>query len=372
MSLFNEMQEAVASPHDYARGLKDNGKKIIGYFCSYVPEEIIHAAGLHPMRLFGNSSEIQQADAHLQSYSCSLVRGAMEQGLSGQVDYLTGTVFPHTCDSIQRLSDLWRLNTSFTFFADIVLPVKLDTHSARLYMIDVLSRFRHELADAFGVEITDAALSQSMDEYTTIRGSLKKLYELKSADPSLLRGSDLYTIVKASLFMDRTRLAAELPPLVEEVEGGAYRFDFAPEKRLVMIGSICDHPDIYTMIENLGGAVVYDDLCTGSRYFNGDYTRTDEPLTDIAEFYRTRLVCPAKFSDLDARGMALTRMATQHKVDGAIFLQLKFCDPHAFDYPYLKETLADAGVPSLLLEVEDRLPSEGQLSTRFETFIEML
>jgi benzoyl-CoA reductase subunit C len=62
----------------------------------------------------------------------------------------------------------------------------------------------------------------------------------------------------------------------------------------------------------------------------------------------------------------------EHKVDGVIFLMLKFCDPHAFDYPYLKGFLDAENVPSMLLEIEGQLPPEGQLMTRFETFIEML
>jgi len=32
----------------------------------------------------------------------------------------------------------------------------------------------------------------------------------------------------------------------------------------------------------------------------------------------------------------------------------------------------EIGVPTLLLEVEEQLPSEGQFRTRFETFIDML
>ena len=55
-----------------------------------------------------------------------------------------------------------------------------------------------------------------------------------------------------------------------------------------------------------------------------------------------------------------------------IFFLLKFCDPHAFDYPYLKEALDREGIPSMLLEVEDRLPADGQLRTRFEAFVEMI
>ncbi|MGD0211232.1 MAG: 2-hydroxyacyl-CoA dehydratase family protein, partial [Desulfomonilia bacterium] len=131
MKLIQEFQQISSDPHGYAREMKGQGKKCIGYFCSYTPEEIIHAAGIHPMRLFGAKDDTGIADRHLQAYCCSLVRGALADVLSGRLNYLDGAVFPHTCDSIQRLSDIWRLNTAFRFFADIVLPVKLTTESSR-------------------------------------------------------------------------------------------------------------------------------------------------------------------------------------------------------------------------------------------------
>ncbi|MEK7826534.1 MAG: 2-hydroxyacyl-CoA dehydratase family protein, partial [Thermodesulfobacteriota bacterium] len=68
----------------------------------------------------------------------------------------------------------------------------------------------------------------------------------------------------------------------------------------------------------------------------------------------------------------LVRLVRVKQAQGVIFFLLKFCDPHAFDYPYLKEALDRAGVPSMLLEVEDRLPADGQLRTRFEAFVEMI
>jgi len=113
MEPIEAFRNAAGNPHEYGRRLKNQGANVLGYFCSYTPEEIIHAAGVHPMRLFGAQGDTGIADAHLQAYCCSLVRGALSDVLSGTLDYLDGAVFPHTCDSIQRLSDIWRLNTGF-------------------------------------------------------------------------------------------------------------------------------------------------------------------------------------------------------------------------------------------------------------------
>ena len=94
--------DIAADPVGYARDWKARTHaKIVGYFCSYVPEEIIWAAGALPYRILGGGQTTARADAHLQAYSCSLIRGALDDALAGRLDFLDGTVFPHTCDSIQ-------------------------------------------------------------------------------------------------------------------------------------------------------------------------------------------------------------------------------------------------------------------------------
>ncbi len=373
MKLLDEFYGILDDPYAYGKKLKaEKNKKIIGYFCSYTPEEIIYAAGVHPMRLFGTRGDITLADAHFQAYCCSLVRGALEEALKGELNFLDGTVFPHTCDSIQRLSDVWRLNTTFGFFADIVLPVKLNTESARRYMIDVLNRFRKDFEKGFGREITDDHLRKAIDTYNRIRTYLAQVYDLRSENPGIISGSDVYAIVRASMIMDRDDLSDKLPVVVEGIKRGDAAVDNGTKKRILLVGSVCDHPDVYRIIEESGGTVVWDDLCTGSRYFSGIIENGEDPVESLAKRYMERVVCPAKHLSAVSRGEHLMRLVREKKAEGVIFLLLKFCDPHAFDYPYMKEYCDREGIPSMLLEIEDRLPSEGQLLTRFETFMHML
>lgn len=372
MEVLNDFYRVVENPYEYARELKKSGKRIIGYFCSYTPEEIISASGAHPMRLFGTEGDITLADSHLQPYCCSLVRGALEEALGGRLDFLDGTVFPHTCDSIQRLSDIWRLNTNFGFFADVVLPVKLNTESSREYFADVLKKFRRDLEKGLGVKITDEKLNEAITRYNEIRRSLKVVYEMHSKEPGILSGRDLYAVTRASMIMERDDLLAKLSLLTEALKKGGRSGKGKGEKRLILAGSVCDHPDVYTIIEDLGGVVVWDDLCTGSRYFEGNIEEGGDPVEAIAARYAERLVCPAKHLSNTARGDNIVRIAKEHDAGGVVFFLLKFCDPHDFDYPYMKESLDRENIPSMLLEVEDRLPSEAQLKTRFETFIHML
>lgn len=373
MDELSNFSRAAALPERYGEELKKEGNRIIGYFCSYCPEEIIHAAGLHPMRLFGTSQPIVKADRHLQAYCCSLARGALENALSGAFDFLDGAVFPHTCDTIQRLSDIWRLNTDFGFFADVVLPVTLDRESAKEYLEAILRKFKRDLEGWVGAEITDEALHRSIETYNAIRTRLGRLYRLRSDNPGIIGGSDVATIVRGSMIMKRDSLPEHLDRLLEEIKEGRYSTGGGDRgKRLIIAGSICDHADFYGIVEQSGGVVVGDDLCTGGRYFEGLTEGNGDPVAAIARRYAARPICPAKHLSGSARGKALIAEVKKHNAQGVIFFLLKFCDPHAFDYPYLKAMLEKAFIPSMLIEVEDQLPPEGQLKTRFETFMHML
>lgn len=373
MEHFGEFQAVVEHPDEYARRLKEeSGKKVIGYTCSYLPEEVILAADAHPLRLFGTKENIHLADSHLQSYCCSVVRGILEEALSRRVDLLDGMVFPHTCDSMQRLSDIWRLNIPFGFHLDVILPVKLDTLSAQHYMINVLKKFRTDLEEKLQVEISDEALVKAIATTNAIRQSIREIYELRSRNPQILAGADLWTLVRAAMIMDRERMAVLLFETVAELKAKAETPPGHRLKRIILAGGICNHPDIYPMIEQAGGAVVWDDFCTGARYFTELIYEGIDPLSRISERLLNRVVCPAKHSDLDSRARRLIQLVKEKNAQGVIFLLLKFCDPHAFDYPYLKKSLEEADIALLLVEIDDPLSAEGQLKTRFEAFLEML
>lgn len=373
MDRIAELRTIVDNPYPYLQKLKDEtGKKIVGTVCSYTPEELIFAAGALPVRLFGSDAGIHRADLHLQSYCCSLVRGILEEALSGRLDLLDGMVFPHTCDSIQRLSDVWRLNLVRAFHADVVLPVKLTTPSARQYLLDVLQKFKLDLEHGLNREITEAGLIHAVKIYNAIREGMTHLYQLRCDNPQVLSGRDFNTIIRAAMIMDREAFLESLKAIVADAQEACADAKPSGAKRLMLSGGICNHPDIYDAIESAGGIVVGDDLCTGSRYFAGAIDESLPPLIAIAERYIERVNCPAKHAGLTRRGDDLVAAARACRADGVVFLLLKFCDPHAFDYPYVKAMLDREKIPSLLLEMEERTEAGGQLQTRLETFIQIL
>ena len=371
MQALEALKSIAADAKTYAHQWKEKtGGKVVGTLCSYAPEELILAGGALAFRIVGGSGSVSKADAHLQAYSCSLVRGALEDALDGTLDFLDGAIFPHTCDSIQRLSDIWRMNARTGFHLDVVLPVKLNTDSARNYMAAVMGNARSELEALLDRSISDADLQQAIDVYNGIRTTMQRLYTLRADRPEAISGSDVHAIVRASMVMDRRDFLDNLTRVVDRLEQSSSGNLAA--KRIFLSGGVCNLPDVYGTIESAGGCVVGDDLCTGSRGLTGLIDTDKDPIAAIAGRYARRAVCPAKHSGNTSRGDELVRLARAHRADGVVFIFLKFCDPHAFDYPYLKSMLDHAGIPSLLVELEEQAISQGQFQTRCEAFIEML
>jgi bcr-type benzoyl-CoA reductase subunit C len=364
--------QIAADPRSYAAGWKkQNGAKVIGHFCSYAPEEIVTAAGALGFRILPSGRAITRADAHLQSYCCELVRGTLEDVLAGDLDFLDGVIFPHTCDSIQRLSDIWRLNTTFGFHSDLMVPSKLNTQSAVDYLTDILASLRNELAGWLDTPISDDALHDAIVLHNRIRTSFKQLYELRNKTPGLLPGRDWHAVMTAGLVMERTSLAEHLGELVKALEHEHPSGQASP-KRVVLSGGICTVPEIYTFIEAAGGAIVWDDLCMGGRYFDGLVSETMTPDEALARRYAARSVCPAKHTGITSRGDHLVEIVARSRAQGVVFLKLTFCDPHAFDYPYMKQMLDEKGIASILIELETLSQASAQIQTRCQAFMEMI
>jgi bzd-type benzoyl-CoA reductase N subunit len=330
---------------------------------------MIQAAGLLPVRILSSKDKISLASKHLQSYSCSLIQSSLEAGLRGDLNFLNGTVFPHTCDSIMRLSDIWAENLHFPFHWDLVLPVKLHTKSARAYLIQELHRFRVGLQEFVGHPISDEDLRVSIALSNQNRTLLREFYLQRIEHPGRLSGSETLAIIKTATLMPKKEHTAWLKKLLSQF---GPREDYLPGGApLFLAGSVCDQSQIYDLIETCGASIVGDDLCTGWRYFAEDVSEEGNPLEALADRFIRRVPCPCKYNPGIDRAEDLLKRIAESRAQGVIFILLKFCDPHAFDYPYLKGKLEEIRVPSLLLEVEPGDMPLGAIETRLKAFIEI-
>jgi benzoyl-CoA reductase/2-hydroxyglutaryl-CoA dehydratase subunit BcrC/BadD/HgdB len=234
----------------------------------------------------------------------------------------------------------------------------------------VLARFKADLEAALGISITDADLEKSIALFNRIRTHLSAIHDFRVRYPKRLPGADMNALVKGAMIMDRDDVDILLSGVVQSLE--QLPVPDTPAKRVVLAGSVCDTPDLFDAIEAAGGAVVGDDLCTGQRWFDNLVPQDRPPLAAIADRYRTRATCPAKHAGLTVRADLLLSLVDRTRADGVIFPMLKFCDPHAFDHPYLKECMDAHGIRSMALDIEDSRQNQGQIETRIETFIQML
>jgi len=176
----NNLVEAARTP---LRGWPNRypGCQPMGYLCSYVPEEIIHAGGFAPVRVRRNAEPLRQVDAHLQSFTCALCRSSLDQAICGELDFLAGVIFAHTCDAMQSLAGLWQMNAVPEHYVDIVMqPTSLGSASAHSYLVAELNRFRPRLAAFIGRAIADEDLWTSIALYNETQPLVQTLLPLRN------------------------------------------------------------------------------------------------------------------------------------------------------------------------------------------------
>ncbi len=372
--------EICENRYEIPKQLKsENHKKVFGYFCTYFPAELIHAAGMLSIRILGDRRRPTYAEAHLPSFGCSFVRSALDLGLRGALDYLDGVIFFHTCDSNRVLSDVWRQNFKDQFIANVIFPVKLNDRRSNKFLLQELKSFKSRLEKYLGISIKRDKLWESIQIYEKNRDLLKEVYQWREKNPGILRGSDILNMVISSMVIPKEEHNKLLEELISRLNGNKLpQRETEESAKVVLSGNICAFPDIIDVIEESKASVVNDDLCTGSRYFL-DYAdnmhnvrRDGDPLVYIARRYLGKSPCPIKYNSEFSREQAILDMVEKSKADGVIFLVLRSCDPCSFDYPLLKEALDEKGYPSLLIEYDQQTSSFGAIRTRVEAFVEMV
>ena len=365
-----DFEAVCADPYAIAREAAASGRRVAGSMCTYAPGELLHAAGYLPVRILGWTDGTQLADSLMQSYACTVARSALHAALSGDLDFLELMLFTHTCDTIQNLTDIWKRNLPRMRHLSIAMPVCTAGEAPVTLLCDELRRARAFL-ESGGVAVTDEALWESIRLYGEDRAMMRKLYALRRERPGRLSGRRMLSVAVSSLLMPKEDHLALVSGLVGELEhASGHPADDKP--RVFVVGSVCQLTEYMAAIEDAGCMVADDDLCTGAREFAFDTVDAGDPIESIARTYLARTPCPAKHRPGYDVGKDVHDKARLCGAEGVVMLFTKFCDPWAFDYPRIRETLEAAGLPSLLLEIEPHQPPAEQFRTRVEAFAEML
>jgi len=358
---------AVNRQNEYLAGLASGGRKILGYFCTYTPIELVHSCGFIPVRVRGEVGPISKADSLAPSFICPYMRHALENALNGEYDFLTGIVQAYTCDVACGLTKIWQENIPGEIFHTIPLPYN-DTADSRHFFhaaIDELKSKMEEIGGAF----TDKALEDSLDLYGEIRRMILELYRMRYARRLPLSAGELLLVIWSGFVTTPEDYHQMLRDLISELSETEIREEHGVP--VLVSGSLIEEPRVLELLEECGGKVVADDLCTGLRHFyppSGEGQTATERLIDR---YMNRFLCPSR-SKAEKRIPLIRRLINDSRARGVVFLFQKFCTPHLADHPILADQLKKVGIPSVAIEMEEAGIGEGQIRTRLEAFFEML
>jgi bzd-type benzoyl-CoA reductase N subunit len=368
---FSEATKTLLNPA--LKNWKDQGGKILGYFCSTVPEELITAAGLVPFRMRATgSTSTEESDAFYSSINCSFARHCFNLALTGEFKFLDGVICINSCDHVRRIYDNWIRFVPDTPFIEVMsLPRKTEPAQVAWYR-DEINLLKGKLEKHFGVEISDKTLWKAIKLHNETRRLQKKLYELRKQERPPITGAETLAVMVAGTAMPKAQYNNMLRELLGELSGakgpGGHR------ARLMIVGGILDDPAYIKVIEDQGGLVVADSLCFGTRIM---WVEVDESLNDPAEalakyYVADRPSCPRFYGEHDNRAKYVIDMCRKFKCDGVIGERLMFCDLWAVEHYMLGQDLKTAGIPMLKLDREYITGGIGQLRTRVQAFLETM
>ena len=378
MTINKKLDELYTNRGKRARELHSEGKKVIGYFCCFVPDEIITAFDMIPYRIQGSQNEpIDQADAFIETTSCPFARSCLNLALKGSYDFLDGFVAPHSCDTIERMYQIWRQNKPSSFNHMINVPHMMGPSSEDFYRKE-LEYFIKAVEKWSGIKLDKEKLKDTVRLYNKRRDILRKLYELRKVNPPLVSGAEVTKVLVAGMGIPATEHIELVKQFIFEVKTSR-QSHIKNIPRIFIWGNELDDVAFIKLIEDSGAWVVMDDLCTGTRFFWDDVPETDDPLDGIVTRYLSTH-CPrsnvpgtgTRDEDLGNRYRHIKNFAKDWDVDAAIFYIVRYCDTCELEGPDLVEYLKSLNLPVLMIEDDYSTSTIGQLRTRIQAFLEMI
>jgi benzoyl-CoA reductase subunit C len=334
----------------------EDNKKKIGWLCSYVPIEIITAAGLEPVRLFPEPEDIDKTGALLPANFCIYLNKVMNSALNGRFDDLGGIVFANSCDCMRRLYDLWSRYLNMPFVHMLEVPRNRNRNGVE-YFTQRLRTLKSDLETAFGVQVLDSELQKAVDGGNMRRKAMETLFDGQKTIPPQAFGSDL--------------MAACLADTRGEPVPSALGAQPNTGPRVLVMGQALDTPDLFHMIEAAGGTVVVFDTCLGLRGYEDTVPNQGDPLQALAQRYLLRPACP-RMPGYGERLDRLGKLVDEFSIHGVIQTNSKFCDYGLFETPQIEGFLRDKGLPFLALEHDYHWSDAGRIQVRVDAFLEMV
>lgn len=355
------------------------GGKVFGTFCVYVPDEIVFAANGIATGLCGGSQFwVPGGEKVLPTNTCALIKASVGARLERTCPFFRIAdiyVGETTCDGKKKA---WEILAEDVPVHIMDMPqMKRPQDTAK--WIEEIKIFKDKVEEVTGNEVTAEKLSEAIKSINNKRKALARLYELRKEKNIPISGKDVLLISQIAFYDDPTRFTQMTNKLCDELdERVKNNISVFPEgtKRIMITGTPMAIPNwkMHHIVETSGGAVVVEEACTGTRYFENlvDESKDtmDEQIAALADRYlKNNCAC---FTPNTGRIDDILRLAKEYKVDGIIDVNLKFCNLYDTEGYFVEKALKEAGIPVLGIETDYTDQDAEQLRTRVGAFIEML
>lgn len=355
----------------WALEAKKQGKKVMGMLCTYVPEEILSAAGIFPWRITGTWREAAPlAAAYRPEMTCRYCSHVLESALTGELDFLDGVATTQVDDDFKRLWDVLHYIQKPPFSYIMYLPHTSSKTTFRMWTKSVLD-LKKAVEDWTGKSIKEEDLLQQIQVYNKMRDLLLKVYSLRKRENPGLTGAETLGITTAARVMPKEKFNQELETLLPylEIRKGTFK---RTKPRLLMSGEYLDHPAYVELVESSGAAVVMDDFDTGSKYFwrnvNGSL---ENPWQSLADRYMHK-PGTARMANWNEQAEQLMKWIQEFNASGVVELRQLYSLPLDYRFFVIKKKFENANIPYISLSREYHPAGIGMLRTRVEAFIEMI
>ncbi len=351
-------------------GKEAGNQKRIGWFCTYVPEEIMLAGGFEPVRLMGEK-RLRTSDSYFPINFCPYLKSGWESLMVSRGN-LAAAVFTNSCDGMRRLYDMaeYYLQGTPLFMLDVprnTYPDSVDFYSLQLQK---LLGFMEGLK---GKSIGGQDLLHAAEICDRKRSRLQKLSRSFFREGGAIGIPDYYRLMELSATAGTEAFLKGMDDLTDDM-AAAGNDDSSP--RVMIVGNFITEEKLWQMFSELDMKIAADDLCISSRYYEntvgaGRGCSRREILDLLAKRYLHKPAC-MRMADTGAKLEEIKAKVRERDIQGVIFISLKFCDTMLYSFPLVRKVMAQMKIPVLYLEIEYNNFSEGQLKTRTQAFLEML
>lgn len=359
--------------------LKEDGGKVFGTFCVFVPDEIVVACGGAVTGLCGGSQFwVPEGEKVLPSGMCPLIKASLGAHFGKTCPYFSVSdvyVGETTCDGKKKAYEILGADKQ-TYVMDMPQMKRPQDYEKWTGEIAAFARMVQEVT---GVELTAEKLGDAIHLINEKRQALARVHAARKADPLPISGKDVLLMTQIAFFDDPARCAQMANALADELEARIEHGEGVfPKgtKRILVTGTPLAIPNwkLHHIIETSGAAVVCEEMCTGTRYFENlvdeSTTTLEGQFQALSERYmQNNCAC---FMPNPGRIEDIVRLAREYRADGVIDCNLKFCTLYDVEKSSVAAALEKEGIPCLALETDYADNDAEQLRTRIGAFIEML